>query len=91
MHSFTLGGYLGFSVNHGHIKQLFAWRGMKADDHSFVVSYSICLHAKLDHVRYPGLLSSLTVPTDSWQITNMDFIDGLPQLGFANCIMVVVA
>jgi len=63
---------------------------MKADVHSYVSSCSTCLQAKPDRAKYPGLLSPLPVPTSSWQVISMDFIDGLPTSGQANCIMVVV-
>ncbi|XP_066354680.1 uncharacterized protein [Miscanthus floridulus] len=46
--------------------------------------------AKPDHAKYPGLLSPLPVPAESWQVISMDFIEGLPRSGAANCVMVVV-
>jgi transposase InsO family protein len=30
------------------------------------------------------------VPSVAWQIISLDFVEGLPQSGFANCILVVV-
>jgi hypothetical protein len=51
---------------------------------------TVCLQAKPDRVSYPGLLSPLPVPAHSWQVVSMDFIDGLPTSGSANCLMVVV-
>jgi hypothetical protein len=72
------------------IKLLFAWKGMKAAIRSFVASCSICVQAKPDRARYLGLLSPLPVPKNSWEVISMDFIEGLPTSGHANCIMVVV-
>lgn len=63
---------------------------MKSAVKSFVVGCTVCLQAKPDRVRYPGLLSPLPVPTEAWQMISMDFIDGLPTSGNANCILVVV-
>jgi hypothetical protein len=46
--------------------------------------------AKLDRVKSPGLLQPLPIPDEAWQISIIDFIEGLPQSGNANCIMVIV-
>ena len=90
MHSSAVGGHSGFPVTFSRIKKLFAWRGMKSDVKNFVASCSVCAHAEPDRARYPGLLSPLPVPTESWQVISMDFIEGLPRSGAANCLMVVV-
>lgn len=63
---------------------------MKADIKSFVSSCSVCAQAKPERICYPGLLSPLPVPTEAWQVISMDFIDGLPRSGYADCIMVIV-
>jgi hypothetical protein len=63
---------------------------MKSDVKKFVASCSVCAQAKPDHARYPGLLAPLPVPTESSQVISMDFIEGLPRSGTANCLMVVV-
>jgi hypothetical protein len=63
---------------------------MKSDVKAFVASCTVCLQAKPDRAKYPGLLSPLPVPAESWQVISMDFIEGLPRSGSANCILVVV-
>jgi hypothetical protein len=90
LHASALGGHSGFPVTHSRLKTLFAWPGMKTDVKAFVASCSTCLQAKSDHSKYPGLLLPLPVPTESWQVVSMDFIEGLPTSGYANYIMVVV-
>ncbi|XP_066358305.1 uncharacterized protein [Miscanthus floridulus] len=90
LHDSALGGHSGFPVTHSHIKKLFCWRGMKQTIKTFVAACSVCLQAKPDRARYPGLLSPLPVPIEAWQRVSMDFINGLPTSGHANCIMVVV-
>jgi hypothetical protein len=55
-----------------------------------VASCSICVQAKPDRARYPGLLSPLPVPNNSWEVISIDFIEGLPTSGHVNCIMVIV-
>lgn len=90
MHSSALGGHSGFPVTYSKMKKLFAWKGMKSAVRAFVQSCSTCLQAKPDRARYPGLLVPLPVPTESWQVLSMDFIEGLPRSGNANCVLVVV-
>jgi len=85
-----VGGHSGFPVTYTRIKQLFYWAGMKSAIHSFVQSCVVCLQAKPDRARYPGLLQPLPVPSASWEVITMDFIKGLPQSKSANAILVVV-
>lgn len=90
LHNSAIGGHSGFPVTYARIKKLFAWHGMKSDVKAFVASCTVCLQAKPDRAKYPGLLSPLPVPAESWQVISMDFIEGLPRSGSANCILVVV-
>jgi hypothetical protein len=91
-HASPVGGHSGFPVTYSRIKQLlyFFWPGMKSAIHSFVQSCSVCLQAKPDHARYLGLLQPLPMLSASWEVITMDFIEGLPQSGSANAILVVV-
>jgi len=91
LHDSALGGHSGFPVTYSRVKKLFAWRGMKTAVQAYVAACTICLQAKPDRViKYPGLLSPLSVPTESLQVVSMDFIEGLSTSGSTNCIMVVV-
>jgi hypothetical protein len=63
---------------------------MKADTLAFVKSCAICQQAKPNRSKYPGLLSPLPVPDGAWHTISMDFIEGLPKSGYANCILVMV-
>lgn len=58
--------------------------------HDFVKTCSICQQAKPKRVKYPRLLQPLAVPDQAWQVVTMDFIEGLPTSGSANCILVIV-
>lgn len=49
-----------------------------------------CQQAKPDRHHYPGLLEPLLVPEQAWQMVSMHFVEGLPQSGHYNYILVVV-
>jgi hypothetical protein len=89
-HSSALGGHSGIPVTHMRMKKLFAWKGMKADIASFVKHCLVCQQAKPDRSKLPGLLQPLEVPSKAWQLISLDFVEGLPQSGSANCLLVVV-
>lgn len=90
MHSSALGGHSGIQVTYNKTKKLFAWPRMKQQVQSFVETCSVCKQAKVEHVKYPGLLQPLLVPEHAWKVISMDFIEGLPRSASYNSIMVVV-
>jgi len=90
MHSSGIGGHFGIHVTYSRIKQLFAWPKMKQDIQDYVKSCSICQQAKVEHVRLPGLLDPLPVPSQPWTVVSLDFIEGIPQSNRYNTILVVV-
>jgi hypothetical protein len=63
---------------------------MKAVVAGFVRVCVTCQMAKLERVKYPGLLQHLPVPDGAWQIISMDFIEGLSVSSSYNCILVIV-
>ena len=63
---------------------------MKKDAKDFVSSCATCVQSKPDRAAYPGLLSPLPVPSESWQVISMDFVEGLPRSASANYILVIV-
>jgi hypothetical protein len=85
-----LGGHSGVIVTHSRLKHFFAWKGMKVVAHDFVQACVICQQAKPDRSKSPGLLQRLPVPDAAWQTVTMDFIEGLPQSGANNNILVAV-
>jgi hypothetical protein len=68
----------------------FAWRGMKSEVQQYVQTCEVCLQAKPDRAPYPDKLQPLLVPEEAWHTVSMDFIEGLPKSGSANCILVIV-
>jgi hypothetical protein len=89
-HASKLGGHSGFPVTYNRIRPLFAWPKMKNQIKEFVQSCMTCQQAKPERVKYPGLLEPLPTPDGAWKMVTMDFIEGLPQSGKFNSIMVVV-
>jgi hypothetical protein len=72
------------------MKQMFASKGMKATTLAFDKACLVYRQTKPNRSRDPGLLALLPVPNGAWQVISMDFIEGLPRSGAANCILVVV-
>lgn len=89
-HSSALGGHSGVPATYLRMKPLFAWKGMKSDIRTFVQSCLVCQQAKPDRSKLPGKLQPLPVPDEAWQVLSMDFVEGLPMSGHANCILVVI-
>jgi hypothetical protein len=90
IHGSTFGGHSGFPKTYRKLKQLVAWQGMKAAAHAYAQSCEICQQTKDNRSKYPRLLEPLPVPSGAWEVVTMDFIEGLPKSGQANCIFVVV-
>lgn len=90
MHSSAMAGHSGVQVTYIRVRRLFVWPGMKEHVQKFVAACGVCQQAKVEHVRYPGLLQPLPVPEHSWQMVSLDFIEGLPRSANHNCILVVV-
>jgi hypothetical protein len=57
---------------------------------TFVSTYQICQQAKLERVKYPGLLQPLSIPECAWQVVSLDFVEGLPLSKKMNVVLVVV-
>jgi hypothetical protein len=62
LHASTVGGDSGFLVTYRRMKQMFAWKGMKATTLDFVQACQVCQQAKPNLSRYLGLLAPLPVP-----------------------------
>lgn len=90
LHASPIGGHSGFPVTYRRAKTMFAWAGMKKMIKNKLQHCQICLQAKPDRSKYPGLLQPLPVPEGAWKTLSLDFIEGLPRSGHYNCILVVV-
>jgi hypothetical protein len=63
---------------------------MKQTVHKFIQQCQTCQQAKSEHIKLPGLLQPLPIPTRAWQIVSLDFVEGLPKSDQYNAILVVV-
>jgi hypothetical protein len=90
LHDSGIGGHSGVIATYSRIKALVAWPHMKASVQEYVQKCSICQQAKSEHIRTPGLLQPLPVPTQAWQVISLDFVEGLPPSDKYNAILVVV-
>jgi transposase InsO family protein len=89
-HSSPLGGHSGIPATTKRLQVLFAWLGLRKHVDEFVRSCPTCQQAKVERVKYPGLLQPLATPTAAWQVISLDFVEGLPQSHGYDCILVVV-
>lgn len=80
----------GAPATYQRLHSVFAWPKMRSSVTAFVQACTTCQQAKPDRQKYPGLLEPLPVPKQAWQMVSMDFVEGLPQSGRFNCILVVV-
>jgi len=90
LHSSPVGGHSGAPATIKRIWSLFAWPGRTKLITAFVQSCPTCQQAKLERVKYPGLLQPLATPSAAWQVISLDFVEGLPISHGFNCILVVV-
>lgn len=85
-----IGGHSGFNATYQRIKQLFAWPKMKDFIKQYVQSCGVCQQAKVEHLKTPGLLQLLTIPSEAWSVVSMDFIEGWPSPHNKTVIMVMI-
>ena len=90
LHTSGIGGHSGFHDTYHRVKSLFAWPQLKASIRNYVKCCTICQQAKVEHVKQPGLLEPLPVPSRPWTVICTDFIEGLPPSNKPNVIMVVI-
>jgi hypothetical protein len=90
VHSGGIGGHSGITPTYNRIKTLFAWPNMKQTMQHYVQQCQVCQQAKIEHIRQPGLLQPLPVPSQAWEIVSLDFIEGLPSSDRFNAILVVI-
>jgi hypothetical protein len=61
------------------LKQDFWWTRMKREIAKYISECDICQRVKASHLRNPGTLQPLPIPSWKWEDISMDFIVGLPN------------
>lgn len=90
LHDGPAGGHSCQEATLKKINQFFYWPAMKQQVARYVQAFDVCQRVKTGN-NYPnGLLQPLPVPNQIWKDISMDFIEGLPQSGGKNCILVVI-
>jgi hypothetical protein len=79
LHNSGIGGHSGLRETYEHVKQFFAWPKLKQSVQQFMAGCSVCQQAKLEHVKAPGMLQPLPVPSNPWEMISLDFVEGLPK------------
>lgn len=90
LHASGIGGHFGIQATYHRIKCLFAQPSLKQTVIAYVQACEICQKAKGEHVKLPGLLQPLLVPSRAWTMITMDFVEGLPKSEGADVILVVI-
>ena len=60
------------------------------DVQEYISQCDNCQRNKSEHVPYPGLLQPVPIPSQTWEMITMDFVEGLPQSQRFNCILVII-
>jgi hypothetical protein len=89
-HASAMGGHSGVTATYQRLRKLFAWKGLKQAVEGFMRQCFVCQHAKHEHVKTPGLLQPLPIPTEPWHDLMMDSIKRLPVSEGHDVTMVIV-
>ena len=60
------------------------------DVQEYISQCDNCQRNKSEHVPYPGLLQPIPIPSHTWEVITMDFVEGLPKSQRFNCILVII-
>lgn len=89
-HSEALGGHSGVLVTTKRISSNLYWKGLRREVRNFIRACDVCQIHKTDTSKPAGLLQPIEIPTRTWEIISMDFIEGLPVTQGKSAILVIV-
>jgi len=89
-HDVPKAGYGGVLKTYAALSTLFFWPRMKQDVANHIKNCEVCQTTKYATGKLQGLLQPLSLPTQPWQNTSMDFITQLPRSEGHTAICVVV-
>jgi len=73
-------GQQGFLKIYRHIRERFAWKGLKEDIMCYVKECTTCSQKKVEHTHPTVLLHPLLIQGYKWEIISIDFIIGFPKV-----------
>uniref|UniRef100_A0A0G4HS63 Integrase catalytic domain-containing protein n=1 Tax=Chromera velia CCMP2878 TaxID=1169474 RepID=A0A0G4HS63_9ALVE len=90
-HSSPESAHFGVRKTYTRMAEKYFWPQMWRDVRRFVHACDPCQRSKAPSRVPPGLLRPLPVPNHPWEVTQIDFLVGLPAFGDEqfNCLMVV--
>uniref|UniRef100_A0A0K6S736 Integrase catalytic domain-containing protein n=3 Tax=Chromera velia CCMP2878 TaxID=1169474 RepID=A0A0K6S736_9ALVE len=91
-HSPPESAHFGVGKTYNRMAERYFWPQMWRDVCRFVRAYDPCQRSKAPSQAPPGLLRPLPVPNHPWEVTQIDFLVGLPASGDEqfDCLMVVI-
>lgn len=90
VHDNTEGGHFGVNASIKRTELYFYLLSLRNDIIEYIKVCEVCQRNKGKHVPAPGLLQPSLIPTQSWEIITMDFVDGLPKSKGKDIILVVI-
>uniref|UniRef100_A0A0G4GEL8 Reverse transcriptase domain-containing protein n=1 Tax=Chromera velia CCMP2878 TaxID=1169474 RepID=A0A0G4GEL8_9ALVE len=90
-HSSPESAHFGVEKTYSRMAERYFWPQMWRDVRRFVRACDPCQRSKAPSRAPPGLLQPLPVPNHPWEVTQIDFLVGLPAFGDEqfNCLIVV--
>ncbi|XP_070039468.1 uncharacterized protein [Nicotiana tomentosiformis] len=71
--------HLGSTKMYHDLKEVYWWNDMKRGVADLVAKCLNCQQVKAEHQKPGGLTQSIEIPMWKWEMTNMDFVVGLPH------------
>lgn len=90
VHHSAKGGHSRVNVSIKRTKLYFYWLSLRKDIIKYIKVCEVCQRNKGKHVPAPGLLQPSLIPSQSWEIITMDFMEGLPKSKGKYTILVVI-
>uniref|UniRef100_A0A0G4I5J9 Integrase zinc-binding domain-containing protein n=1 Tax=Chromera velia CCMP2878 TaxID=1169474 RepID=A0A0G4I5J9_9ALVE len=89
-HSFPESAHFGVGKTYSRMAEKYFWPQMWRDVRRFIRACDPCQRSKAPSRAPPGLLRPLPVPNHPWEVTQIDFLIGLPASGDEqfDCLMV---
>lgn len=89
-HCSATGGHSSRDATMKRLAFVLYWKGTKKDVQQFIRECDTCQRCKYENAASTGLLQPLPIPESVWSDISMDFIEGLPNSGGKNSILVVI-